>query len=181
MADISVEKKILIGVILAFLLAACVVMCIRQTEFEGVSQKDNHLKTGTVELNLNDGIPLLQENECFFYPGMTLQKTIFLENTGSDSVYYRLYFEDISGVLSDHLIVTIKDGDKTLYSSTVSTMTEKSATAVSEQLAPAQRKKLTVFFLLPEDCPEDLEKQRLHFTLCAEAVQTKNNPNIDFG
>lgn len=181
MADVSIEKKILIGTILAFLLVICLLLCMEQREFEGIFIKDNQLKTGTVELNLNDGIPLLQENEYFFYPGMTLEKTIFIENTGSDSVYYRLYFEDISGSLSDHLIVTIQDDGKTLCACTVSGMTAKNAATASGELAPAQRRNLTVCFQLPEDCPEDLENQRLHFTLCAEAVQTKNNPEMNFG
>ena len=74
------------------------------------------------------------------------------------------------------LTVTIKDGDKTLYSGTANELTKQNVIAADDTLKIGQRRNLTVVFHYPESSGNDTQNLDLTFTLCAEATQTKNNP-----
>lgn len=78
--------------------------------------ENNRFATGTVKINLNDGQPVIRENEFTFEPGMTVKKDFFIENESTVSVYYKLYLENVTGDLADDLLITIKDNDKILCS-----------------------------------------------------------------
>lgn len=63
-------------------------------------------------------------------------------------MYYKLYFRDVSGELADMLEVTLTDGSNVLYTGTLSGLTRSTAA----------------------------QQTCMSFVLCADAVQTKNNP-----
>lgn len=174
MRNITIEKKILAGIIVIFLLAICLFLCTKETIHTGIALKENRLHTASVGLNLNDGKPILQEGEALFVPGETIEKDFFLENISSDSIYYRLYLENLSGDLASVLVVTIKDGDETLYTAIASDLTRERSVGI-QLLSPSQRKNLTISFYFPEDSGNDLKNQSLSFTMCAEAAQAYNN------
>ena len=48
-----------------------------------VSVRENEFQTGTLEINLNNGYPLLYEDEYRFEPGMTVKKDFFIKNEGT--------------------------------------------------------------------------------------------------
>ena len=108
---------------------------------------------------------------------MTVEKNFFIENESTWAVFYKIYLDDISGGLADVLIVTIKDGEKILYSDTANELTKQNVIAVDDALKIGQRRDLTVIFRYPENQGNDTQNLDLTFTLCADAVQTKNNPN----
>ena len=108
---------------------------------------------------------------------MTVVKDFFIENDSTWDVYYRLYLDNVSGGLADVLTVTIKDGDKVLYSGTANEQTRQNVVAADDTLKIGQRRNLTVVFHYPENSGNDTQILDLTFTLCAEATQTKNNPN----
>lgn len=90
--------------------------------------------------------------------------------------FYRLYLDNVTGGLSDVLTVTIKDGDKILYTGTANELTKQNVIAADDTLKIGQRRNLTVVFHYPESSGNDTQNHDLTFTLCAEATQTKNNP-----
>ena len=92
-------------------------------------------------------------------------------------MYYRLYLDNVSGGLADVLTITVKDGDKTLYSGTANELTRQNVLAADDTLKVGQRRDLTVVFHYPEQMGNDTQGLDLTFTMCAEATQTKNNPN----
>lgn len=108
---------------------------------------------------------------------MTVKKDFFIKNDSTWDVYYRLYLDNVSGGLADVLTVTVKDGIKTLYSGTASELTRQNVVAADDTLKTGQRRNLTVVFHYPETAGNDTQSLDLTFTLCAEATQTKNNPN----
>ena len=75
------------------------------------------------------------------------------------------------------LDVTIRDGEKILYSGTANELTAQDMAAADDTLKIGQRRELTVVFHYPENAGNDTQDLDLTFTLCAEATQTKNNPN----
>ena len=145
--------------------------------YASVSVENNLFHTGKVKINLNDGKPVIREHEFIFEPGMTVKKDFFIENDSSWDVYYRIYLENVSGGLADVLEITVKDGDRAMYSGTASELTQQNVTAADDTLKIGQKRNLTVYFHFPEDKGNETQNLDLTFTMCAEATQTKNNPN----
>ena len=135
---------------------------------------DDIFSTGVIQLNLNDSQPVITDGEYLFEPGMTVKKDFFIENDSTGTVYYRLYFAGVSGDLADVLEVTVKDGNKTLYSGTPTQL--ENTQAADDLLAVGQRRTLTMYFHFPEATGNSAQAKDLTFTLCADATQTKNNP-----
>ncbi len=170
------------SVSVAGLIVLCVCLCI--TSFAlgvtfGVS--DNVFKTGAIDINLNDGKPIITEDEFLFEPGMTVEKPFFIENNSTWAVYYKVYFSQVSGSLGDVLEVTIlsEDGQE-LIKGKLSELTQETVSALEDELAVGQRQNLVARFHFPEGEGNASQGESLTFELSAIAVQTKNNPDKEF-
>ena len=177
MSESKTAKKLTGGIVAIIILAICLAVTTFALVYATVSVENNLFRTGEVKINLNDGEPVIREHEFIFEPGMTVTKDFFIENESTWDVYYKIYFDDVSGGLADVLEVTIKDGDKTLYSGTANELTRQNVIAADDTLKIGQRRNLTVVFHYPENSGNDTQNLDLTFTMCAEATQTKNNPN----
>lgn len=181
MAEANTSKKLTRGIVAIIVLAVCLCITTFALIWSGVSVENNLFRTGSVELNLNDGKPVIHENEFIFEPGMTVEKEFFIENGSMCSVYYKLYFAGVTGGLADVLELTVRDGDRVLYKGTANELTQANAAAADDILQMKERKNLTLAFHFPEDRANEAQNLELTFTMCAEATQTKNNPNKLFG
>ena len=177
MADTKTVKKLTGGIIAIIVLAVCLCITTFALVRATVSVERNVFHTGEVKINLNDGKPVIREHEFLFEPGMTVEKRFFIENDSTWDVYYRIYLDNVSGGLSRVLTVTVKDGDQVLCSGTASQLTRQNVAAAGDALKAGQRRDLTVVFHYPETAGNDTQEMDLTFTLCAEATQTKNNPD----
>lgn len=177
MDEKKTAKKLTGGIVAIIILSICLSITTFALVWASVSVENNLFHTGIVEINLNDGKPVIHENEFIFEPGMTVEKDFFIENNSTWSVYYRLYLENVSGGLSDVLEISIKDGEKLLYTGTASELNRQSAIAADDILQIKEKKTLTVEFYFPENKGNSTQNLDLAFTMCAEATQTKNNPN----
>lgn len=140
-----------------------------------VSVEDNHFQMGTVKINLNDGKPIIQAER--FEPGITVQKTFFLQNESTIDTYCELCLENIQGDLADILDMTLAEGDQILYEGKPSGLTRDSALLIPGVLAVNQRRTFTVTFHYPETAGNQGQSKDLSFDVTAIAVQTKNNPD----
>lgn len=177
MAENKTAKRLTGGIIAIVVLAVCLCITTFALVYASVSVENNLFHTGKVKINLNDGKPVIREHEFIFEPGMTVKKDFFIENDSSWDVYYRIYLENVSGGLADVLEITVKDGDRAMYSGTASELTQQNVTAADDTLKIGQKRNLTVYFHFPEDKGNETQNLDLTFTMCAEATQTKNNPN----
>ena len=177
MPDNKTAKRLTGGIIAVIVLAVCFVLTTLALVYASVSAENNLFHTGSVKINFNDGKPVIKENEFIFEPGMTVVKDFFVENDSTCDVYYRIYLDNISGGLGDVLSVTVKDGEKILCSGTANELTKQNAIAANDILKIGQRRNLTAVFFYPENKGNDTENLGLAFTMCAEAAQSKNNPN----
>ena len=177
MTETKTAKKLTGGIVAIIVLAVCLVITTFALVYASVSVENNLFRTGEVKINLNDGEPVIREHEFLFEPGMTVKKDFFIENESTWDVYYRLYFNNVSGGLADVLEITVKDGDKVLYSGTANELTKQRVTAADDTLKIGQKRNLTVYFHFPEEKGNETQNLDLTFTMCAEATQTKNNPN----
>lgn len=177
MSESKTAKKLTGGIIAIIILAICLAVTTFALVYASVSVENNLFHTGTVKINLNDGKPIIEEHEFIFEPGMTVIKDFFIENESTWDVYYKIYLDDVSGGLADVLEVTIKDGDKVLYTGTANELTRQNVIAADDTLKIGERRDLTVVFHYPESSGNETQNLDLTFTMCAEATQTKNNPN----
>lgn len=177
MTETKTAKKLTGGIVAIIVLAVCLVITTFALVYASVSVENNLFHTGEVKINLNDGEPVIREQEFLFEPGMTVKKDFFIENESTWDVYYRLYLDHVSGGLADVLEITVKDGDKVLYSGTANELTKQNVVAADDTLKIGQKRNLTVYFHFPEEKGNETQNLDLTFTMCAEATQTKNNPN----
>jgi hypothetical protein len=141
-----------------------------------VSITENEYGTGFVKINLNDDVPIIQEYQFNWRPNETMEKDFFIENTGTDEVYYRIYFDEVEGEMAKVMQVKIMDSEELLYSGTAETLTRTNVSVIDEPLKVGERKTLTAYFICPEDdSAEYVEDLTMSFNLCADAVQVKNN------
>ena len=177
MSETKTAKRLTSGIIAIIVLALCLCIATFALVYASVSVENNLFHTGEVKINLNDGKPVIREHEFVFEPGMTVAKDFFVENDSTWDAYYRLYLDNVSGGLADVLTVTIKDGDRILYTGTANELTRQNVAAADDTLKIGQRRNLTVVFHYPESNGNDTQNLDLTFMLCAEATQTKNNPD----
>ena len=102
-------NKMATSLVFAMFLLICLCVSSYALFYDSVSVKENIFQTGIIDINLNDGKPVIEEDEFLFEPGMTVQKNFFIENNSNWAVYYRLYLDDIDGGLSDVLEITLSD------------------------------------------------------------------------
>lgn len=170
-------KKLTMGVAVIILLILCLCITTFAIVYSTVSVDNNLFNTGSVNINLNDGKPVIEEHEFLFEPGMTVKKDFFIENNSTWDVYYKIYFDNVEGGLADVIEVTVKDGDRVLYSGCAAQLTHNNVQAADDTLRLQERRSLTVYFHYPESAENRTQNLTLSFDLCADAVQTKNNPN----
>lgn len=173
-------KKLTASVVAIVVLAVCLCITTFALVYSAVSVENNLFHTGEVKINLNDGKPVIEEHEFLFEPGMTVEKDFFIENQSTWDVYYKLYFDDIEGGLADVLEVEIRDGDTILFGGKASYLTREHNDAADDVLRLNERRDLTVSFHFPEEAGNSAQALYLSFSMKADAVQTKNNPQRIF-
>ena len=161
------------------LIILLVILCILTFSlvYSIVSVESNIFRTGSVSINLNDGKPIIEDEECKFGPGMSMEKEFFIENNSTYSVYYKLYFDNVEGGLADVLQVTIYSGDEILYQGTPAQLSRDKVLAADDELKIGEKRVLRIAFDFPLDAGNVEGEPILTFDLSADAVQTKNNPD----
>lgn len=170
-------KKLTASVVAVIILAVCLCITTFALVYSTVAVDNNLFQTGTIQIDLNGGQPVITEDEYLFEPGMTVEKPFYIENQGTWDVYYKLYFDNVEGGLADVLEVEIRDGDTVLFGGKIADLTKETVGAADDILKLNERRELTISFHYPEEAGNSGQAQYLSFDLKADAVQTKNNPN----
>ena len=76
----NISKKLNASIVAVVLLAIGLCSTTFALIWATVSVNNNLFHTGTIKINLNDGEPIIQEQEFLFEPGMTIRKDFFIEN-----------------------------------------------------------------------------------------------------
>ena len=172
------QLTICIAIIIVLAIALCVTTFALVRSI--VTVDNNTFNTGIVKINLNDGNKIIEENEYLFEPGMTVSKEFFVKNESTDSVYYKVYMDNIHGGLKSVLEIKIIDnqtGD-VLFWGKPEDYTRDSAEV--RELFLNEERMLTAIFYYPEESGNSTKKMALHFDLCADATQMRNNPDKKF-
>lgn len=170
------ETKLTASIAAVAVLAVCLCVTTAALVYAMVTADHNLFQTGTVEVNLNDGKPVIGA-DCLFEPGMTVEKAFFIENESTWDLYYKLYLDHVEGGLADVLEVSIRDGETILFSGKAADLTRDKVGAADDILNRHDRRELTISFHMPASAGNRAQDRFLHFDLRADAVQTKNNPH----
>lgn len=173
-------KKFMVSMVLVIFLSICLVITTYALVMVSVSMPDNYFQTGNIDINLNDGKPVITEHEFIFEPGMTVTKEFFIESRSTWDVFYKIYFDDVQGGLANILKIEIRDDDKILFAGTAGELSENNVKAADDVLRMNEKRNLTISFHYPKEKGNETQDLTLAFKLCAEAVQTKNNPDKAF-
>ena len=169
------------GIAAIIVLILCLFVTTAAIRYSVAAVRDNTFKTGSIKIDLNGGSPVISEHEFLFEPGMTVQKDFYIKNESTCDVYYRLYFEHVSGGLADVLRITVMDGEKQIYNGTAKSLNREAIPAADDYLKIGERRNLTVLFYYPKEAGNDTGDSSLSFVLSAEAVQMLINPGMIFG
>ena len=175
MADKKITRKLSVGILTLIGIIGCLCITTFAVLFLSISVSGNTFETGGIGINLNDGKPVIEKDEFLFEPGMTVEKDFFVENTGTDGLYYKLYFDEVSGDLADALEVTVKDGESVILSGKITELTEEAGLAAEDALAFGERRDLKIIFHFPENSENNYKDKTLSFIFYAKAVQSRNN------
>ena len=186
-------RRRLILLVLMVVVACAFVLTVYASTRVAKEVKENYFQTGTIKINLNDGFPVIgnpnaqeiAENGYIFEPGVTVVKPFFIRNEGTGDFYYKIYFRNVSGDLADILEVTIRNAedDTILFSGILGDMTRLAVAPADDILPPdpdRNTRNLTIEFHFPEERGNEAQNKTVSFEMCADAVQTKNNPNKEF-
>jgi len=173
-------RRFMLNILSVIVLLFCFIMTTVALTKEMMRIDDNLYKTGKIKINLNDGQAIIDENEFLFEPGMVVNKEFFVENQSTFDVYYKIYFTEISGDLSDVIDVTIRNEDRVLYEGTVNELNQKKVKVTDDVLKVDEKRILNITFYYPEDAGNNTQNSSMSFKVGVDAVQTKNNPNKVF-
>ena len=166
-------------VLMAFLLAGFSVVTYA-LGLDLVYVQENSFQTGRVSINLNNGESIIDKEEFLFEPGMTVVKDFFVENESTMDVYYKVYLENAEGMLADILDVTLREGDTVLYEGKASGMTITGVESMQDSMKTGEVRWLNISFRYPEGAGNVGQNTDMSFSICADAVQTVNNPDREF-
>lgn len=133
-----------------------------------------------VELNLNGGEPIVDTTSMVYEPGGTCVSEFPVTNLSTFDVWYKIFFTDVDGTLSDHITVTVREKDGTVLCTGRLSDIHKDNVTVSS-LASGQQKMLEIEFYFSPDAGNGAQGQTVSFGITAQATQKKNNPDQDFG
>lgn len=177
--DDNSAGKLIFSVIILIILLITLSFVTFTLVYSIVSVDNNIFRTGSVSIDLNGGQPVIEAEDSNFAPGMTLEETFYIQNESTYSVYYKLYFRNLSGDMADVVEVTIYNGEEILYKGTPSSLTKEKVKAANDELLINERRELKIVFVFPEEAGNLIDNM-LTFDLCADATQTKNNPEKFF-
>ena len=178
----NIIKRITAAMLVILILTSCLGITAYALFYANVQVENNYFQTGEVKINLNGGRPIIEPHEYLFEPGMTVEKEFYIQNESTDSVYYRLFFENVEGKLADVIEVRIwnEETGSEYFSGLARDLTRANVQPAEDVLMLGEKKEMMISFHYPEESGNTTQGEKLSFDLSADAVQIKNNPNKQF-
>lgn len=133
-----------------------------------------------VDLNINDGAPIIDTANIVYEPGGTYISSFTLENRGSIDVWYKVFPTDASGELRDYITVTVKEQDGTVMCQGNMGDIKSDDINVGALLA-GEKKTLSVELYFIPGADNTAQGKTVSFKITASATQKQGNPDKDFG
>ena len=169
-------KRLFGGIIAIIILASCLCITTTALVISIISVENNVFQTGYVDIDLNGGVPIMEEDEILFVPGGTAEKDFYIKNNSSCSIYYKLYLDNVDGKLAELVTITISTEEHgVIYKGKAADLSRDKVSAGPTTLAIGQKQSFTVAFEFPSTADNNALGQEMKFDLCADAIQAPNN------
>ncbi len=122
------------------------------------------------KINLNGGLPVVEESNFKISPGMTLERDFFIKNESSNRLGYSLYFQNMEGSLGNIITATFYEEDKIILSGLMADLTKAKVNNTIGSLNPYEKKPLKVVFAFPKEVTNEYKKASLQFDIGAVAM-----------
>lgn len=171
----SKKKKIVTRILFALSLMLIMVVVVMAIAMNSTTL-DTVIRTGTIDINLNDGVVIFSEDDLNLQPSQSVKKEIFIENVGTEDFYYRIYLEEISGELVNSTIFNIYDENGNLLK-TVETADFNSANyfTTDEIVEVGESLVFEIEIVFADVSGNVYQDGELNFDIVASAIQSKNN------
>lgn len=176
----NTKKRLSIRTLLVVIL--CLALCVSAFAlgYTFLRVEGNVFGSGNVDIALTESDFVIDGNSTdtfLFEPGMRAHKIVSIENKSSDpdGVWYKLYFDNIDGDLSDVIQVTVYDGSTEVLSGKLAALGRANIDPMGK-LALNEMREFTVEFYYPDDLGNAGAGSSVTFVIRAEAVQVRNNP-----
>lgn len=181
----EIIKRIRHGIVIFIVLCVCFCITTFALVYAMVTVEDNVFETGYVAINLNDGEAVIEDPDLYFEPGMTVKRDFFIANDSPRPIYYKLYFNALTGDLAKVIDITIVDKTdpsnvQELYAGKADDLRRFNVQTIEEPLNAGERRELEISFYLDENAENNYQDSGMTFDLCADAVQSDNNPDKEF-
>jgi len=181
MTVLRTKTKIALNIAAILLLFAMLAATVAALFTGTIAVRNNLFAAGNVKIVLNNGQRIFDGSDINKEPGNEIEKPLTIQNLSSGDVWYRIYLTNVSGALKDALVFRIYDGTTLVKTVTAADFGETNPLISEEPLAPDAIKTYRVVADFNECAGNAYENQDIHFDMTAVAVQSKNNPDRDFG
>ena len=86
MNNSNASKKLTASLVILIILSFCLCITTFALSYSILTVETNIFSSGYVSINLNDGKPVIEEDEFAFEPGMTVEKSFFLKRRTRSSL-----------------------------------------------------------------------------------------------
>jgi len=181
MGNSNTLRKLTSNIVLTVILLICLVItsyALAVTSYRVL--RENRFGTGNINIILEGPGDL---DISLFEPGMTVEREYTIRNMSSIGVYFKVYFENVSGLLADAVDITLKEKNSgvVLYQGKASEFSENNINnKASEELGASDSRVLVISYHFSEDAGNNLMCTDLSFYIGAKAVQARNNADKSF-
>ncbi len=181
MENRNTSKKLTYSIVLVIILLICLSVTTYALAISSFRVlQGNRFGTGDVNIVL-EGLSAIEITQ--FEPGMTVEREFTIRNMSSIGVFYKVYFENVSGSLANALDITIteKESGTVLYNGKAADFSYSNPNInVSDELSASEARILVIKYHFSEDSGNNFMGAELSFYISAKAVQSRNNADKSF-
>lgn len=172
------KKKMLVCIISIVLLIVCFALSTFALAFARISVNGHVFSTGTVTLDFNGGQKVIEDKGSdLFRPGKTVTKEFYLQNTGTDALYYKFWFDNVEGKIAKYIDVTIRYDGRDVLKGKLTELSKMHSESIDTPLQPGEKRVFEISFHMSLEVKDRMQGKYVDFEFCAGATQAKNNPD----
>ncbi len=175
------NKKLARSIALVFLLVVTFAIVTYAVLRATTRVSDHFVQTGEISITFDTETQIFDGVDYNLEPGASVVQTLSVKNVGTGALYFRLYFENVEGIVSDQLTFNFYDEDGALVKSvSAKEFTSDNYLESTVALEVGETVEYEVIVTMGKSAGNTYQDQSLTFDIVALAVQSKNNDAQEF-
>ncbi len=173
-------SKYIISTVLFLILLAVMAFTVSALIQPVAIVRNNHIETGKVQLEINDGKPVFLSSDLNLAPTESIRKALNLQNKSTVPVYYRIYFETHDGDLDRLLTISLYQDGQEIFTKKASEWTFQSPYTAEQAIEAGETVHYEVKATMATNVTNLGQDLFWKFDIISEGVQVRNNPEKQF-